>query len=352
MIILTEVIEIKGIVALIIVAAVFLTVPLHVSGASVRVDGRLLASEWDDARAVDVISRGEGSNCNVEYARLKAVIDNEENAVYFLFMSMCDGLEKGNTLCGVSVDIESSGAVTVCPGSEGLSLDNDRHSFNAVAFVGDNESFYCEMRVGFKHGVGQSIPVAVRFIDAEGELSTVYRHIIVNDEYSQPAVTTIILHETQPTEKTVTTKQVKTEITAVTKEKTTRERRTAATTVPRTKKQSASKKPTQAERTSAPQIIVNVIIPTSKVPKTSRVITSAQSSSEAPQSTTLMQTASQTQYVMYTENTAGLKAKRLAVSFASVAALGGISVLVMLGGRKGQSVAASADDGKGDDDAG
>lgn len=340
---LTEVIAIKGLVVLIIVAVAFLTLPLRACGASISVDGNPLAKEWDSAAVVNVIDRGEGSNCGVEYARLKAVISNEENAVYFLFMSMCDGLEKGNTLCGVSVDVESSGAVIACPGSNPLSIDTDKYDFTVASFVGDNESYYCEMRVGFKYGVPQRIPIAVRFIDAQGEPSTVYNHVIINGEYSQPDVTTIFLPATQPTEKTVTTKPAKTEKAVTTKEKTTREKRTAATTVQRTKKPAATTKQPTTRATAAPQVIVNMIMPTSKPSATSKAVPSALHSEETAHSTAQTQPASQTQYVLYTENTAELKRKRLTVSFAAVAALGGISALVMFSGRKGKSVSASTE---------
>lgn len=171
----------KRICSFLIIVLVFFS---HIFNAfSMNIDGMNPDGEWDNASA-NVIFEGE-SNCKINFAAVKNIINAEESALYLCFMFIDPFLETDNTSTGVSLTVGDSDSFTFDVSDSPFHKDTYIHSFEGALTVDENNGATCEIRLGFKEGLPRIISLVVRFIDSAGVYSNEYPVSIVNNYYSE-----------------------------------------------------------------------------------------------------------------------------------------------------------------------
>ena len=160
-----------------------------ISAHSATVDGTDDGFEWDGALAYQLI-KGE-SNCDVDYAVMKLIIDNENRTVDFCFLFRDPKIEPDNVSAGVSFSVNDSDAFVITGITKPDNYDTDKYSFEGEISVDENHGVTCEIRLGFKEGVPQNICGSVSFIDGKGMPSNKYDIVILNEGYTERTVTPI-----------------------------------------------------------------------------------------------------------------------------------------------------------------
>ncbi len=176
----------KACVSIIII---FITFSLIINAYSVNIDGTDDGYEWDGALSYQFIN-GE-SNCNVDYAIMKLLIDNENRAVYFCFLFRDSGFEPDNICAGVSFSINDSTPFVITVNSKSDDYDTTGYSFDGMITVDKNHGAICEVRLGFKDGIPQNLNGTVSFIDSNGMSSNKYDFMVVNEGYTERTATQI-----------------------------------------------------------------------------------------------------------------------------------------------------------------
>ncbi len=150
---------------------------------SYNIDGIDTGREWDSAVVYNLVD-GE-SNCGVDFGVVKVKFDYETNAFLFCFLFSDPDLTSDNTFAGISLNVE--GAEFIVNASEGVSSQNiDPYSFDGAVYLDVNNGATCEVRVGVKAGLPQSVNCSVRFIDSQGSFSNYYPFTIINEAYEEP----------------------------------------------------------------------------------------------------------------------------------------------------------------------
>lgn len=242
-------------------AAVALCILLSfvIQAFSVSIDGFDNGAEWDGA-SVQLLENGN-SNCKITFAAVKYRVASAENAVYLCFMFTDPDATEFNPLAGVVLSVGSD-TFTVAMADSPCADDTADHSFDAAITADANHGMTCEVRLGIKSGVPQSVDFSVRFADTVGELSSIYNFTVANPDYTVPQGNVYVPtpdHEyVYPEEKTTkakkTTTKKETTIKQTTKKKkptTTRKPKTTAvkTTKPHTTKSTV--KTTKAAKVTA-----------------------------------------------------------------------------------------------------
>ena len=155
-----------------------------VTAFSVETDGIDNGVEWDGATAYKLLD-GE-SNCNVNFGLVKVKFDNKNNAIYLCFMFKDINLELDNQQVGISLKIEDSEPFLLTVNCSPSEYDVDKYSFEGAISVNENHGATCEVRLGIKHGLPQTVSGSVRFIDSQGSPSNFYNFTLVNEEYEEP----------------------------------------------------------------------------------------------------------------------------------------------------------------------
>ena len=159
------------------------------SAHSATVDGIDDGYEWDNALTYQIIN-GE-SNCDVDYAIMKLIIDNENRAVNFCFLFRDPEIEPDNFSAGVSFSLNDSDTFTITGNTKPDNYDANKYSFEGEISVDENHGVTCEIRLGFKEGVPQNICGSVSFIDGKGMPSNKYDIVIFNEGYTERTVTPV-----------------------------------------------------------------------------------------------------------------------------------------------------------------
>lgn len=176
--------------ALVCVLTLLITFCVCFRAFSADIDGIDSGYEWDGATPYVFID-GE-SNCGVDFGIMKLIMDNENRAVYFCFMFSDPNLETDNLQAGISLSIENSDPIIFTIDSTPENYDVDKYSFEGAIIVDENNGATCEVRLGIKEGLPQTINGSVRFIDAEGIPSNEYDFSIVNEGYIEWSATEIM----------------------------------------------------------------------------------------------------------------------------------------------------------------
>lgn len=229
------------------------------SASSVDIDGYQGGVEWDGATS-DLLISGE-SNCGVEFALVKTLIDTESSALFLCFTFIDQKIKTDNLNAGVALCVENSDQFEITLFNSYLSADSSKYSFDSAIRADENNGAICEFRIGFKYGLPETIPFSVRFIDAEGALSNVCRFSVINNFYTETTELIIDIEEKETTKAKATSKK-----------KTTRYRTDAETVyVYITNKKSTTKKRTTKFyiQTSPPYSYVRK----TKAPTTKKIIT-------------------------------------------------------------------------------
>lgn len=216
--------KIKNLIAGTVILVLALCYTLN-AAAAISIDGNMDSVEWDSADKYVIID-SDDRNCDVDFALMKVIVDNEARTVTFCFACLCNNLEQDNTNAGVSVCIDSSDAVISNAANSPLNLDANDYVFSAYTKLDTNNGLICELRVSFRNGIPEKIPVKIQIIDGDGRYSNVYRYTIANADYTTES--TIFYNST--TERQTTTAQRKTTKETTVKKSTTKKNTTKRST--------------------------------------------------------------------------------------------------------------------------
>ncbi len=147
---------------------------------SVEIDGYDRGAEWVDAETI-LLLNGE-SNCKVNFGLIKWNIEPSTNSIYFCVMFKEPDLATDNTNVGASIKIENSDFYTVSVSSTDNEIDEDRYTFEGAVSVDSNDGVTCEIRLGLKYGIPDTINGSVRFYDSDAVPSNIYHFTINNSE--------------------------------------------------------------------------------------------------------------------------------------------------------------------------
>ena len=201
------------------VFAVFILIYINLFSAfSFDVDGIDSGTEWDGATIYTLID-GE-SNCRVNLGLVKVKFDYETDALNFCFLFSDPDFTADNLHAGISLSVDNSTPFEVTS-SAGSDYQNILpYSFEGAVILDDNKGATCEIRVGFKSGLPETINCSVRYIDSQGSYSNYYNFEIINELYVPDEILTVIPsvnnndssnYNTDKTSKKSTTKKKTTE---------------------------------------------------------------------------------------------------------------------------------------------
>lgn len=217
--------------AALVIAIVCFSIQPFVFAFAFKTDGYDADREWIDAKSYKLVYAD--SNCGVTHGLVKVKFDSENSAVYLCFRFVDPGLEKDNEKAGISATFEDSEPFVLTVVSGPREYDMDRYRFEGATSIDEQHGATCEIRLGMKYGLPRELCGSVRFIDALGEPSNVYKFVLVNEEYVETSARILTSGRREPE----TSRRSKTARTpGTTEEKTTKRRRTSgpATTQERT----------------------------------------------------------------------------------------------------------------------
>lgn len=213
------------------------------SAFSFTIDGVDDGIEWDGATFYKLID-GE-SNSGVNFGLVKVKFDYDCNAVCLCFHFFDPELTVDNTSAGINITVDDSVSFEIIASDNSCSENYEPYSFDGAILIDDNNGATCEIRVGIKSGLPESIDFDARFIDSHGYYSD-YHHFTVINELYETTVPDII----QPTADN-TDPVYNPDMIVVPTEKTTRVRTTKAPTTKKTttKKTTTKKSTTKRAKT-------------------------------------------------------------------------------------------------------
>ncbi len=158
-----------------------LTINLVYSAFSFTIDGIDSGVEWDGASVYKLVE-GE-SNSGVSFGLVKVKFDYEGNAVCLCFQFIDMNLTADNQSAGVFLTVDNSASFEIVSSDVTHSENIASYSFDGAIYLDDNNGATCEIRVGIKSGLPETIDFDARFIDSNGFYSDIYHFIIVNENY-------------------------------------------------------------------------------------------------------------------------------------------------------------------------
>ncbi len=158
--------------------ALVLCFSMHLNVYSVSIDGIDKGAEWDGAET-QIILNGE-SNCKANFGLIKWISEPETNNIFLCVMFKDPYLQSDNTNAGVSLQIDNSDPFIVTVNSSPEQYDVDKYYFDGAVMVDSNGGATCELRIGLKFGLPDTINGKIRFYDSDGSPSNVYDFIIEN----------------------------------------------------------------------------------------------------------------------------------------------------------------------------
>lgn len=217
------------------------------SAFSFNIDGVDNGVEWDGASFYKLIE-GE-SNCGVNFGLVKVKFDYDTSAVCLCFHFIDPELTSDNNSAGVLLKVNDSVSFEITASDAAYSENHDPYSFDGAIHIDENNGATCEIRVGIKPGLPESIDFDARFIDSHCFYSDYYNFIVINELYetTEPDVVHPTADNTDPL--------YNPEVIVVPTERTTRIRTTKSTTQKKTTtKKSTTKRATTKTSTQAPII--------------------------------------------------------------------------------------------------
>ncbi len=175
-----------------IISALLIFVFLYIVGFnafSFVIDGKDNGVEWDGASVYKLVD-GE-SNCGVNFGLVKVKFDYEENALCLCFHFIDPELTVDNELAGIFLTVDDSAEFEIVASDGTLSDDTDPYCFDGAVYVDENNGATCEIRIGIKTGLPESIDFEVRFIDSHGLYSDYKNLTVINELYETTEVLTV-----------------------------------------------------------------------------------------------------------------------------------------------------------------
>lgn len=189
---------------------------------AVTVDGIIGNLEWSKAEKFEIFKIGSTTNCDIDFAYMRVLINRDNSEVYLAFQVMqktAGALNAKTTLAGVKLFMKSGTEIT-CRSDGTNDYNINDYDVDTKIVIGTNNDLTAEMRIGFKFGVPENIMLGLQLIDSYGEPSNYYKWPI-EAQTTTAAETTTKKQETT-TRKTDSTTQKQTGTTAwETTEKTT-----------------------------------------------------------------------------------------------------------------------------------
>lgn len=185
----------------VLAAAALLIAALGVAACAVpvKIDGIAGNAEWQSAEGIELAGSKAESNCGIEYAYVKWMVDEKNVAVTLAVFVTADGYASGNELVA-ALFVPQAGSQVAVTAAGVQSCDDSLYSAQG-AFAGmSGESFAWEVRIGFKFGLPSGTMMGIRLRDAQGSLSNYYEIPV----FAQTAGTTTAAETTM--RKTQTTK--------------------------------------------------------------------------------------------------------------------------------------------------
>lgn len=225
------VIIIKRLVSL-LTAAVFILSSFVVADA-VRIDGIDSDNEWQSAEKVTYFDNNNG----VEAGILSCIIDGFD--AYFRLQLVDNDIQSTDTKAGFILCIDGEEILRITLNEQVITGNTDKYYVEAKTDFFNNSGISCEVKVGIKNGIGESLNGTICFTDNDGVRSNVHSFSFRTVE------------ETQPPAPESTTRQTTTARERTTRERTTRQRTTRAqTTKANTTRERTTKERTTKEKTT------------------------------------------------------------------------------------------------------
>ena len=164
----------------------------------VKIDGIAGNAEWQPATGVELAGSKAESNCGIEYAYVKWMVDEKNAAVTLAVFVTADGYESGNTLVA-ALFVPQAGSQVAVTAAGVQACDDSLYSVQS-AFAGmSGESFAWEVRIGFKFGLPSTPMMGIRLRDALGSLSNYYEIPVFAQEGTTATAAETTTHKTQTT---------------------------------------------------------------------------------------------------------------------------------------------------------
>lgn len=174
--------------------------------------------EWSESQTLVLLNEKDSNN--VDHGQVSYYVDKNGFDVYFLIY-FSDKTDAGYDSAGILITLDKT---MISVDSKGNIVNPDPNSYliSAAVNVEENDGYYCEMKIGFKKGLQQSVNAKISFVDGEGTHSYHYPFTVRNKYFATSAQSTTVL-KTQPVRTTAYRPTVqKTTKTRITKPATTR----------------------------------------------------------------------------------------------------------------------------------
>jgi len=184
------------------------------AAGAVSIDGTIGTLEWKNALRYEVFSHGATTNCDINFAYMRVLINKTDSEVYLAFQVMqktAGALNEKTTLAGVKLFMKSGTSIT-CRSAGTNEYNINSYDVDSKTIIGTNNDFTAEIRIGFKFGVPENVMLGLQFIDSYGEPSNYYKWPI-------PAQTTTAAETTTKKQETTTVRETTTRKTDATTQK-------------------------------------------------------------------------------------------------------------------------------------
>lgn len=168
------------------------------SAAPVKIDGIPGNAEWQPAQGVELAGSKTESNCGIEYAFVKWMVDDKNAAVTLAVLVTADGYASGNELVA-ALFVPQAGSQVAVTAACVQTCDDSLYSVQS-AFAGmSGESYAWEVRIGFKFGLPSGPMMGIRLRDALGSLSNYYEIPVFARDGTTVSSPETTAHKTQTT---------------------------------------------------------------------------------------------------------------------------------------------------------
>lgn len=176
---------------------------------SVKIDGVDAGMEWADV-SCNILLTKEDSN-KVNYGSVSYIVDKNGFDVYFMIY-FSDKSDVDYESAGILLTFGNDIISVDCKGNV-INPDPNSYVIDSAVNIVENDGCYCELKIGFKKGVDESVHGKLCFIDGEGTHSYHYPFTIQN-QYAETksVVTTVSDSKIEKTTKEKTTVQKTTKV--------------------------------------------------------------------------------------------------------------------------------------------
>lgn len=143
---------------------------------SVKLDGVDDGIEWASADCVALIDKKDSNK--IDYGSISYIVDKNGFDVYFLIY-YSDKSASPYASAGILLTFGNDVISVDCKGNV-INPNPDLYIVEVVTDINENDGCYCELMIGFKRGVGDSLSGKICFIDGEGTHSYHYPFTVIN----------------------------------------------------------------------------------------------------------------------------------------------------------------------------